>query len=499
MSNLKKLTLLHSNDLHGDFLAKEVDKSLLGGTSMLSGYVDKVRHEEESVIYAVSGDMFRGSVIDSEYKGLSTIEIMNMIAPDVVTLGNHEVDYGIGHLLFVEKCTNFPIINANMYLSGTTVRMFRSHIIKKVNGMRILFIGVLTDDALVKAKHEELISDLIDVRDAAEEVGRICNAYRTENIDLTVLLTHIGFDADKKLAAKLDKSFGVDIIIGGHTHTLMEKPEVVNGIPIVQAASGTAQIGRFDIIVDTDNNCIDSYTWELVPINSKNCPKDKELEKVIRKYKRYTDKKYGRVVTRLADCCTHPARNQETSLGRLLSDAFKEMLGLDIMLLASGSIRGKSLGPIVLYNDLVQILPFNDEIYRIEINGEQLRRMITYMLRPEAFSDGHTEFYQISAGIRIEYDKDACKLLNLSFEGREIEDTDIFSVGMQGYHLNNISDFLGVSYDEIANTKKPIVVATNDLHILDEYFSHREMIKVSSEKRIVLHESKASSANKNDI
>ena len=86
MKNLKKLTLLHSNDLHGDFLSKEVDQSLLGGVSMLSGYIQKVRMEEENVIYTVSGDMLQGSVIDSEYKGLSTIEIMNMLSPDVATL-----------------------------------------------------------------------------------------------------------------------------------------------------------------------------------------------------------------------------------------------------------------------------------------------------------------------------------------------------------------------------------------------------------------------------
>jgi hypothetical protein len=91
MSRYKKLTLLHSNDMHGDFTAQDVDANLVGGVSMLSGYVDKVRREEENTLYCIAGDMFRGSVIDSEFKGLSTIEIMNAIAPDVVTLGNHEM------------------------------------------------------------------------------------------------------------------------------------------------------------------------------------------------------------------------------------------------------------------------------------------------------------------------------------------------------------------------------------------------------------------------
>ncbi|MBQ3302627.1 MAG: metallophosphoesterase, partial [Eggerthellaceae bacterium] len=104
MAHLRKLTLLHSNDMHGDFMAENVDRKLIGGVSMLSGYVNKVRAEEENVIYAIAGDMFRGSIIDSEFQGISTIQIMNLLGPDIATVGNHEVDYGIAHLLFLEKC-----------------------------------------------------------------------------------------------------------------------------------------------------------------------------------------------------------------------------------------------------------------------------------------------------------------------------------------------------------------------------------------------------------
>lgn len=139
------------------------------------------------MLYAISGDIFRGSVIDSEYRGISTIEIMNMLSPDVVTLGNHEVDYGLAHLLFIEKCAKFPIINANMYLTTNYVRLFRSHIIKEIDGMKILFIGILTEDVLSQTKQDTLIGSLVDVHEAVEEVGKICNAYQTEDIDFTVL------------------------------------------------------------------------------------------------------------------------------------------------------------------------------------------------------------------------------------------------------------------------------------------------------------------------
>src|SRR5512137_1860861 len=101
----KKITILHSNDMHGDFLAEAqgAEGRLIGGLSLLSGYVGKVRQEEANVIYAIAGDMVQGSLIDSEYKGVSTMEIMNYLAPDVATLGNHELDYGLAHLLFLEK------------------------------------------------------------------------------------------------------------------------------------------------------------------------------------------------------------------------------------------------------------------------------------------------------------------------------------------------------------------------------------------------------------
>ena len=149
MKHTKKITILHSNDLHGDFLAEQVDEKLVGGVSMLSGYIEKVRAEEPNTIYAIAGDMFRGSVIDSEYKGLSTIEIMNALAPDIVTIGNHEVDYGIAHLLFIEKCARFPIINANLYIKNTPTRLFTPYKILRVDGMNILFIGIITEDLTV--------------------------------------------------------------------------------------------------------------------------------------------------------------------------------------------------------------------------------------------------------------------------------------------------------------------------------------------------------------
>ena len=489
MKHLKKLTLLHSNDLHGDFMVEKVDNKLVGGVSMLSGYVNKVRREEENVVYAIAGDMFQGSLIDKEYKGVSTIEIMNLLAPDVVTIGNHEVDYGLAHLLFLEKCANFPIINANMYLKTNGRRLFHSHRILKIDGMQVLFIGILTEEVLQKTKLENLIGTLVDIKEAADEVGRICDAYQTEDIDFTVLLTHIGIEADQKLAAILDPRWGVDLIIGGHSHTLLEKPIEVNGIPIVQAASGTDQIGRFDIMVDTDLNSIDSYTWQLIPITPENCPEDEVLKEVIEKYHNITETKYNRILTRFPERYTHPVRNRETQVGKIFADAFKISLGLDIMLHASGSLRSHFIGPIMTLKDLQEMEPFDEEVYRYMVTGKQLRRMMKYMLREEAFdADAHTEFYQFSEGMRVVYNRKKKKVVSLTMYGQEVGDEEILRVGMHQFHFKNLQTGLGISEAEVARNGMPKVVATRSLGLLEEYFTSRPFITASIEKRLVIEE-----------
>ncbi len=484
MKNLKKLTLLHSNDLHGDFTAEEIDDKLVGGVSRLSGYINKVRREESNVLYTVSGDMFRGSLIDSEFRGVSTIEIMNILHPDVATLGNHEADYGIAHLLFLEKCARFPIINANMYIKSNHVRLFNSHKILEADGMKILFIGILTEEVLLETQKDTLIGSLVDVHEAAAEVGKICNVYRTEDIDFTVLLTHIGFEEDKKLAKELDPEWGVDLIIGGHSHTYMTEPCVVDGIPIVQAATGTDQIGRFDILVDTSTNTIHSYTWQLVPITEETCPRDLALEKVISHYSSVTDEKYGRYITKFEDEYTHPRRDRETQLGKLFADVFRDSLGVDLMLLGSGSLRKPSMGPIVDYGELTEMFPYEEKIYRVVWTGAQLNRALQYIFRPEALAEGsHTEHYQYSGDIRFECKLSEGGVRNLTYLGKPVTDDQLFRVGLQEYHYKNSERFFGLTLDEVHANMAPRILSTSSTTLIEEWLCSQPSMKAPAEPR----------------
>ena len=464
----KKLTILHSNDMHGDFFDEKINDILVGGVSMLSGYINYVREKEENVLYCIAGDMFRGSVIDSEYKGLSTIQIMNMLHPDVVTIGNHETDYGLAHLLFLEKCAQFPIVNANFHVSISGSRLFEPYKIIEIDGMKVLFIGIITDAVIANSKTQDsMFGSFVNLGEAVEEVGKICNAFNGTDIDFTVLLTHIGWEEDHKLAEQLDPAWGVDIIIGGHSHTFIEKPDVVNNVVIAQAGTGTDLIGRFDIIVDTDNNCIESYKWEAVPMNQNTCPRDPKIEQLLGDMRSKTESKYSKVVTRFKHKLLHESRYKQTALGSVYCDIFKDTYGVDVALTTSGSIRTEELGPIVTYQEFVESYPYNQATMLLTVTGEQFRRMLKYSYRDDVWNGAHTEFFQLSKGLHVKYSKSKHDFLELTLNGEEIKDEQILKVSMTHFMATNLEECFGISPEEIVKNgtiKKISTSNQNDLY-----------------------------------
>lgn len=486
----RHLTILHSNDLHGDFLPKDVDGVSTGGIARLSGYVKRARKEANAdMVYALAGDMFRGSIIDSEYLGLSTIDLVNVLNPDIATIGNHEVDYGLAHLLFLERCATFPIINADLFITMNNMRLFEPYRIVKVGNLNVLFIGILTDEVLTKTKQEAVIGSFVDLEEAAREVGIICDNYRTRHVDLTVLLTHIGIEKDRELAARLNPDFGVDLIIGGHSHTFMEEPEYVNNIPIVQAGCGTGVIGRLELTVGTlfSKGGISELSWELVPINEETAPIDPIMNELIETYRGETDKKYKRIVTRFARALTHPARNQETEMGNLYADLMQDDSSFDVMLFASGGIRKQVLGPIVEVQDMLENTPFDEPIYMLMVTGAQFRRMVTYLMRDEAW-EGHTEFYQFSKGMRIVWNKTTHELEEFKLNGEDITDEQKIRIALSQYHYSSFTEFFGVPLEEVAQNMKPRVVAVSQNNIIEEYFTQHQNLDAHVEGRIVVHD-----------
>ena len=486
MSDIRRLTLLHSNDMHGAFVPVEKNGKKTGGISFLSSYLKKTRREDENVLYANAGDFFRGSVIDSEFKGLSTIELINLLSPDVVTIGNHEVDYGLAHLLFLEKCAKFPIVNANLYIKSNHARLFAPYTVIERGGMKIMFIGVITEEVLATTRTEPLIGSFVDVWEAASQIGSIIDNYKTVGIDLTVLLTHIGYENDKKLAEALDPNLGVDILIGAHSHTLLKKARVVNGIPIVQVGSGTDHIGRFDIDIDIEAHKMISWQWRADEIGEDTAEADPVMESLLSVYREKADEKYSRIVTVLARQLTHPSRSAESELGNMFADLMQQDSSFDIMLFGAGSIRKKTLGPIVTYQDLRELLPFQNAIYMLTVTGGQFRKMCRYFLRQSVLTKGSSEFYDVSKGVKLTYDFNKDELSECSYNGREIKEDDRFRIALQEYHFGSFEEFFSVPLEEVEKNGKARMVVTSDFSVYEEFLTSSVELDAKVEGRVTV-------------
>lgn len=485
MSRYKKLTILHSNDMHWDFFAQKENEKLIWWISCLSWYIQETRKNEKNCLYVISWDMFQWSVIDNEFKWVSTIDIMNILNPDVVTLWNHEVDYGLTHLLFLEKMAMFPIINANMYIKTSKTRLFKPYYIKEVDWMKILFIWIITENVLDWVKWDHLISTFVWVEEAAREVEKICNTYKKIDIDFTVLLTHIGYDEDINLAKLLKPELWIDLIIWWHSHTLLDKPTEVNWIKIVQVWNGTNQIWRFDIKIDTKNNCIEDYTWKVIPIYSETCPKDKKVDKILHWYKNQVDAKYNRVLSKMLRDLTHPSRFEETEVWNLFSDILKDSLWLDIMCLWSGSLRNTLLESIVTLWELQEMYPYVWKIYNLKLTWKELNNMIKFIFSNK-FHWKWEEFYQRSSWFHIKYNLKKDEIKRIFFMWKKIDDEKIYNLWLQEFHLNNAKNFFSLNVEKLKSKTKPKLICTNDFDIFEEYFSTNRNIKSEIEWRIII-------------
>ena len=304
---------------------------------------------------------------------------------------------------------------------------------------------------------------------------------------MTIVLSHIGLELDRKLAELLDPAFGVDFIIGGHSHTFMDEAEVINGIPIFQAGTGTDIIGRLEIDYDDEEKKVAGWTWRCDEINDVSASPDPVMEEMLYRYKDQTDAKYKRVVTRWARKLTHPSREQETEMGNLYADIMQDESSFDIMLFGSGSIRKKELGPIIEYQDMLENTPFDDVCWMLEVTGEQWRRIIKHLMRDEAWV-GETEFYQFSKGVRIKYNKTTKVLEELKFNGQDVTDDMRLKICVQNYHYKNFDEFFGVPLEEVVKNRKPRVVAVSVNNIVEEYFSTHQGLDARVEGRIELVE-----------
>ena len=487
--DLTRITIFHSNDIHGKFTGETgEDGKLRGSMAQVAGLVAQTKKENPNTLYCIAGDVFQGSLIDSDYQGLSTIDILNLIDIDVMSLGNHELDYGISHMLFAGRYANFQVINANFLVKSNRKHLFKPYYMVEIDGVTVLFIGLLTETIIDQTRAEGLVGRYVTIADAKDEIRRTYNRLKKKGrkADVVILLTHIGWEADLELARSLDKDLDVDIIIGGHSHTYIDEPAVENGILVLQCGFENTHIGKLDFIYNKTTDTVEDCSWEMIPVDEDHCPADKYVSAMISTYAYDINNKYSKLVTRLKMPLDNYGRGNPTEVGQLFADAFADALGLDVMTMAASSLRCYSLDTEVTLEALKEAYPYNGRIYTVMLSGERLKQGIMRMLRPEVLEQWQEAFFHFSKRLKIDFDFDS-KELKVYFDGEPLEDDRILKTGMQEYYLINTAIGFGISPEELIANKDIISVATADAYqTLEDYFYQHQGLGGPMDDRCII-------------
>lgn len=253
----KKITILHTNDTHSNidpFPDNHTKFPGMGGVAKRHALIQQIRQEEEHLLLLDSGDIFQGTPYFNLFNGVLEMRLMSELGYDAATMGNHDFDIGLEGFKTAKKHANFPFLCANYDFSETILKdLTQPYKIFQKGGLDIGIFGIGVELAgLVPSEKYDKTKYL----DPIHTANSIAKELKNKGCDLIICLSHLGFDyadtsrlSDRKLA-KL--SSHIDLILGGHSHTFLEKPTVElnqKGQPVVINQVGYAglYVGRIDI------------------------------------------------------------------------------------------------------------------------------------------------------------------------------------------------------------------------------------------------------------
>ncbi|MEZ4854698.1 bifunctional UDP-sugar hydrolase/5'-nucleotidase [Flavobacterium sp.] len=260
----KKITILHTNDTHShidSFPAHHPKYPSQGGVAKRAGLIEKIRKEEKNVLLLDAGDIFQGTPYFNFYGGELEFKLMSMMNYDLATLGNHDFDNGIEGFYAQLPHANFDFVSANYDFKNTVLNgLVKPYKVIVKDGVKIGIFGLgvelngLVDKKLYK---ETIYNNPIEV---TQDIVKTLK--ETEKCDLVICLSHLGYqykNEPNKICDVLlaQKTKNIDLIIGGHTHTFLEKPTLLNnseGKPVLvnQVGCYGINLGRVDFYFTTD-------------------------------------------------------------------------------------------------------------------------------------------------------------------------------------------------------------------------------------------------------
>jgi len=427
------LTIFHTNDMHGAFLSRPAswrdDRAEVGGMIALAGHLATERRDAPVSVLLDAGDFMTGNPIcEIEVDGImgaGFLDMMNQVGYDVGVIGNHEFDLGRENARALAARAAFPLLAAEILNENGEPEFDPGPVILQRGDLSIGVMGVSTSNLF--ALTTDARTGGLSLRDQGTVVSEMITAI-DEQTDLLVLISHNGFDGDKALARRLAGS-GLDIIVGGHSHTRLKKPVLVGDILIVQAGSKLTNLGRLDLQVQADR--VVSYRGRLVELTAAAAPAPDALTQLVHAYQQQVETDFGQVIGQLQQDWRRSS-SRESNIGNWIADRLRERASSDVAFMNSGGIR-KDLpaGPITLL-DIYEILPFANTIVTFELTGEQLLHILEE--NAHAAATGAHGILQVS-GIDYRYRKvgDHVELASVEVGGERLLKDQLYQAAAPDY------------------------------------------------------------------
>lgn len=489
--NIKDLRIIHWNDFHARNLPYRVSKKdsvtgesisyYIGGTSNMLGYVNKYRDENSLLLNG--GDDFQGSPISSITRGNSQIELLNLYGLDAYVIGNHEFDYGQHSLDSALKKATFEYLSANVFDETKNSTFAKPYLIKKINGIKCGIIGLTALDLMTLTVPKNVSSLRMLNTDSVITAG--IGYLKKNKCDVIILLTHIGTENDRKIAGKFYKD--IDIIIGGHSHTPLFKPEIVDGVIITQAGSYSRWLGKVDMKVDIKKDTIISFDARLIETKMDSSIYDRKAQE---KVEGMVAAIQGDLMKEIGTLETDWKRgfSEESNLGQWEADAIKNKSKTDVTLINSGGLRKDLPKGIITINDIWEINPFGNTIVTFNISGKGLKEIFKNNIKNfvnEVDELGSSDMIIVS-GVKVKYDskkvlaKEDDFILELKVNGEEIDENKMYTVSTNNYVGSQFKKYFGDVSEDV------MIIETNiiDRDLLIEAVEEQKIINSVMEDRV---------------
>ncbi len=368
-----KTVILHTNDVHG----------AVEGYAYITALKADYEAKGAEVILVDAGDYSQGTSYVSVTKGLDAIEMMNAAGYDVVTLGNHEFDYGYAQLKENMSKAKFKVVCADVFNEDGTPIFDASYTYTTKSGVKVGFFGMETPETQTKA-NPALIKGLTFADKDAFNKAAADQVEALKDADVVICLAHLGVDAESAPYRSTDLYAavkGIDFIVDGHSHTVMTKGE--KGEPIQSTGTAFANIGV--IVIDDASKKIESNSlYEIKEDTAKDATVAAAAKVIVDR----VDKEYGVVfakseVTLNGAKAPNGNRDSETNNGDLITDAMlwkvmqnKDGLTVDadhvVAITNGGGIRAAIKPGDVTKKDINTVLPFGNTVAVIYVTGAEL-------------------------------------------------------------------------------------------------------------------------------